>query len=306
VSEGHAGPPAFVSGLRAVSRGPLPGRRPGAGFLRPMRPYFRQVAGLLVIGSLAGIVMNTAVVLPSVLLGHAIDTVLAYRRGQAPGSAVTMAALLLIGGSAATELPRVGKRWWLGVARTRIYASVRADALRGVLSWPADQLHSMSVGEVMARIIGDVEVLGIGAGEVITETWDTLLFSVSLAVAMFVYDPALGALALVPVPLALALAKLAGARVSRRTLRARQANAALTAFVQEGPRRGPGPACFRAARRVDRPDEPAGHRPGRRGTGRDPPGLSAGSPLRHLDHRRDRRRDLAGRDPGRRRHAQHR
>jgi ABC-type multidrug transport system fused ATPase/permease subunit len=199
-----------------------------------MRPYFRQVAGLLVIGSLAGIVMNTAVVLPSVLLGHAIDTVLAYRRGQAPGSAVTTAALLLIGGSAATELPRVSKRWWLGVARTRIRASVRADALRGVLSWPADQLHTTSVGEVMARIIGDVEVLGTGVGEVITETWDTLLFSVSLAVAMFVYDPALGALALVPVPFALALARLAGARVSLRTLRARQANAALTAFVQEG------------------------------------------------------------------------
>ena len=178
--------------------------------------------------------MNIAVVLPSVLLGHAIDTVLAYRRGQVPGSAVTTAALLLIGGSAATELPRVGKRWWLGVARTRICASVRADALRGVLSWPADQLHTTSVGEVMARIIGDVEVLGTGAGEVITETWDTLLFSLSLAVAMFVYDPELGALALVPVPFALALAKLAGSRVSRRTLRARQANAAVTAFAQEG------------------------------------------------------------------------
>jgi ABC-type multidrug transport system fused ATPase/permease subunit len=234
VSEGHAGPAAAVSGLRAVSRGTRPGRRPGAGFLRPMRPYFRQVAGLLVIGSLAGIVMNTAVVLPSVLLGHAVDTVLAYRRGQAPGSAVTTAALLLIGGSAATELPRVGKRWWLGVARTRIRASVRADALRGVLSWPAHQLHVTSVGEVMARIIGDVEVLGTGVGEVITETWDTLLFSVSLAVAMFAYDPALAALALVPVPFALALARLAGTRVSRRTLRARQASADLTAFVQEG------------------------------------------------------------------------
>ena len=38
----------------------------GVGFLRQMRPYFRQVAGLLVIGSLAGIAMNVAVVLPSV------------------------------------------------------------------------------------------------------------------------------------------------------------------------------------------------------------------------------------------------
>jgi hypothetical protein len=35
------------------------------GFLWAMRPYYRQVAGQLVLGSLAGIVMNTAVVLPA-------------------------------------------------------------------------------------------------------------------------------------------------------------------------------------------------------------------------------------------------
>jgi predicted LPLAT superfamily acyltransferase len=34
---------------------------PGVGFLRQMRPYFRQVAGLLVIGSLAGIDPLTAI-----------------------------------------------------------------------------------------------------------------------------------------------------------------------------------------------------------------------------------------------------
>jgi len=47
-----------------------------------LRSYFRQVAGLLVIGSVAGIAMNIAVVLPSVLLGYAVDTVAAYHRGR--------------------------------------------------------------------------------------------------------------------------------------------------------------------------------------------------------------------------------
>src|SRR5438270_206057 len=42
-----------------------------------MRPYFRQVLGQLCLGSAAGIVMNTAVVLPAILLGRAIDTALA-------------------------------------------------------------------------------------------------------------------------------------------------------------------------------------------------------------------------------------
>jgi ABC-type multidrug transport system fused ATPase/permease subunit len=212
----------------------LQNRKQDGTFLRRMRPYFRQVAGLLVVGSLAGIAMNTAIVLPSVLLGRAIDAVLAFHRGQATGGAVTWAALVLIIGTAATELPRIAKRWWLGVARNRIYANVRADALHGVLTWPAERLHTTSVGEVMARVIGDVEVLGTGLNELIVETWDTVLFSLSLVVAMLAYDPALGVLALAPVPVALLLAKLAGIWVSRRALRAREANAALTAFVQEG------------------------------------------------------------------------
>ncbi len=199
-----------------------------------MRPYLRQVAGLVTVGSVCGIVMNTAVVLPSVLLGHAIDVVLAFRRGQVGGGAVSGAALLLVAGTLATELPRVGKRWWLGVCRNRIKAAVRADALRGVLAWPAARLHSTSVGQVMARIIGDVEVLGTGVGEVMVETWDTLLFSASLTVAMLLYDPQLGALALAPIPAALVLAKVVGRLVSRRTLLARQANEALTACLQEG------------------------------------------------------------------------
>src|SRR5215210_3744831 len=86
----------------------------------------------------------------------------------------------------------------------------------------------------MGRVVGDVEVLGRGIGEVIVETWDTLLFSLALAVAMLFYDPTLGLLALAPVPVALLLSRSVGARVAERTVRARQANAAVTSFVQEG------------------------------------------------------------------------
>lgn len=100
-----------------------------------MRPYFRQVAGLLVVGSAAGIAMNVAVVLPAVLLGRAIDTVLALDRGQADSADLAWAVALLVLGTAATEVPRIGKRYWLGVARARIRANVRSDALRRVLGW---------------------------------------------------------------------------------------------------------------------------------------------------------------------------
>src|SRR5205814_9949312 len=126
----------------------------------------RPLAGLLSVGSIAGIVMNTEVVLRAVVLGRAIDAALAVDRGQATGADLTRAALLVVAGTLLTELPRVGKRWWLGVARARIRATVRADALRGVLGWPAGRLHRTAIGDVLARIIGAVEALGTGTGEI--------------------------------------------------------------------------------------------------------------------------------------------
>jgi len=202
-------------------------------FLWAMRPYFRQVVGQLVIGSLAGIVMNTAVVLPAILLGRAIDATLAFHRGETDVSTVGWAALAFVGGTLLTEGPRVLKRWWLMTANARIRANVRADALRGVLSWPMKELHQTPIGDLMARIIGDVEVLGVGVREFTIEMWDTVLFSISLIVAMLWYDVGLTAAVLLPVPAAVLLARVTGYWISRRTTAARQANALLTAALQE-------------------------------------------------------------------------
>jgi ATP-binding cassette subfamily B multidrug efflux pump len=202
-------------------------------YLWEMRPYFRQVAGQLVLGSLTGIIMNTAVVLPPILLGWAIDAVLAFERGEVGPSAVGWAALTFVGGTLLAEGPRIAKRWWLMTANARIRANIRGDALRGVIAWPMAQLDSTPSGDVMARIIGDVEVLGVGVREFTIETWDTILFSLSLMAAMLVYDLHLTVLALLPVPAAMLLAKASGRWVASRTTASRQANASLTTALQE-------------------------------------------------------------------------
>ena len=111
----------------------------------------------------------------------------------------------------------MGKRWWLMTANARIRANVRADAFRGVLAWPMGDLERTSLGELMARIVADVEVLGVGVREFTIETWDTVLFSLSFIVAMLMIDARLTALALIPVPLAMLLAHATGRWVARRT-----------------------------------------------------------------------------------------
>src|SRR6266849_9624852 len=183
------------------------------GFLWEMRPYFRQVAGQLMLGSVAGIIMNTAVVLPAILLGRALDRALSWERGEATAAAVGWAALALVGGTLLTEVPRIGKRWWLMTANARIRANVRADAFRGVLAWPMADVQRTPLGDLMTRIVGDVEVLGVGVREFTIEIWDTVLFSLSFVVAMLVFDPSLTLLALLPAPAALLLALATGRMV---------------------------------------------------------------------------------------------
>jgi ABC-type multidrug transport system fused ATPase/permease subunit len=202
-------------------------------YLWELRPYFRQVAGQLVLGSIAGFIMNTAIVLPAILLGQAIDAALAFERGEVGPGAVGWAAIAFVAGTLLTEVPRIGKRWWLMTANARMRANIRADAWRGVIAWPLARLDSTPAGDVMARIIGDVEVLGVGLREFTIETWDTLLFSLSLIIAMLVFDPTLTVLALLPVPMAMLLAKATGRWVAARTTVSREANAALTTALQE-------------------------------------------------------------------------
>lgn len=177
--------------------------------------------------------MNTAVVLPAVLLGRAIDAAKAWASGQGEGTSVLWAGLAYAGSMALYQGARLVKRWGLRVGNQRIMASMRADALRGVLSWPMNRLYSVPIGDLMARIIGDVEVVGRGVRELTTEAWDTVLFSLSLIAGMMAYDPGLTLLTLLPVPLGLLLALSMGRWVSERTVAAREASAALTSYLQE-------------------------------------------------------------------------
>ncbi|UCC65670.1 MAG: ABC transporter ATP-binding protein [Anaerolineae bacterium] len=198
-----------------------------------MSPYLRQVAGLLLIGSLGGLVMNTMVVLPPICLGRTIDAATAWGEGRAASHDVLWAGLSYVGAMALYQGARLVKRWGLRMGNQRVQASVRADALRGVLGWPMEKLHQIPIGDLMARIVGDVEVMGRGVAELTTEAWDTVLFSLSLIAGMLLHDPGLTLLALLPVPLGMLLAKAAGRWVSARTTTMREASAALTVFLQE-------------------------------------------------------------------------
>ena len=202
-------------------------------YLWKIRPYYRQVKGLLALGFVSGIIMNTAVVLPPILLGRAIDIALDLEKGISTYRALLLAAVAYVGGCSLNLCAQIGKRWWLRTANHRTVANMRSNALRGILAWPMERLHREAVGDSMARIVGDTQVFMVGFNEATTELLDTWLFSISLFTAMLIYDAPLALIAMAPVPLAFILAYMTGNWIRGRTLAMRQASSSLTAALQE-------------------------------------------------------------------------
>jgi ATP-binding cassette, subfamily B, multidrug efflux pump len=202
-------------------------------YLWKMRTYYRHAAGQLFLGMVSGTIMNIAVVLPAILLGRAIDTALALEQGTATYRSLVLAAIAYVGGCSLNLTAQIGKRWWLRTANHRTVANMRSDALRGLLAWPMEWLHDTAVGDTMARIVGDAQVVSVGFNEATTELLDTWLFSISLFTAMMIYDPRLALLAVAPVPVAFILAYFSGNWIRSRTVHLREAAGNLTAALQE-------------------------------------------------------------------------
>ena len=177
--------------------------------------------------------MNISVVLPPILLGKAIDTAVAFRAGSSSYRALVLAAIAYVGGCSLNLCAQIGKRWWLRTANQRTVANMRANVLRGVLSRPMERMHNEPVGDIMARMIGDTQVFMIGFNESTTELLDTWLFSISLFVAMMIYDIRLALMAMALVPVAFLLAYYTGTWVRARTLAVREASSRLTSALQQ-------------------------------------------------------------------------
>src|SRR3546814_19514072 len=101
-----------------------------AHYLWKLRPYYRQTAGQLALGSLAGVVMNTALVLPAVCLGRAIDAATHFASSQATREPLMQPVALYAAASLATDLTRFRKRGLVMTANARIRPQLCADAPR--------------------------------------------------------------------------------------------------------------------------------------------------------------------------------
>jgi ABC-type multidrug transport system fused ATPase/permease subunit len=187
-------------------------------------------------GSLSGLGYNTLIVLGPILLGRALDSVLALEQEGFAGPAIArlqMNLVLLVVATAAFQGLRSVKRWDFRRMSNRIGTDLQLDLLRATIGWPMDKLERERIGDLMSRAVGDVQVVVETIMTTITEVYDTLVLMIAYFAVLLYYSPWLTLLCSLPAPLTAVCSHYAGRWVFRRASEARVVASKINTHLQE-------------------------------------------------------------------------
>lgn len=221
--------PHGQSGLSCNNRGSNTVNKPS--FWR----YIGQQWRWLALGSSTGIVMNTSVVLPPILLGRIIDHASSYiSGGGAVGlNIISRDIMLYLLAVLVYAVGRLGKRYGLRIMANRMNCCLRADLLAAAFAWPMPRYDQEKVGDIMSRAVGDVQSFSDAVQVVVTEVFDTALMMISSFVAILVINPRLTLIASLPVPVAVGIAQWMGPRIFARATKVREVASAMNSHLQQ-------------------------------------------------------------------------
>ena len=207
-----------------------------AGLRQPtLWSYFRRHWLRFVRGGISGIGYNTLIVLGPIYLGRALDAIAVIpSQGWATARPLLLTSLsLMILLTVVFQGLRSLKRYDLRLMSNAIGNDLRRDLLSSTFTWDAPRFDKESIGDLMSRGVGDVEVVVETIMSTVTETYDTLVLMLSYFFVILFYDPGLTLLASVPVPLMMIAAQLTGPLQTRESHKARRAAAQMTAHATE-------------------------------------------------------------------------
>ena len=188
------------------------------------REFWIQAAG--------GIIYNTVIVMGPVFLGRSIDAADQVMKGLAPVISFYRNLLFFFIFTVFFQLARYFKRRYMREIVNRMNCDIRAGLLAAAFGRPMQELEREKVGDLMSRMIGDVEQVGQSVQITITEVWDTFLLMISYFVACMLYSPRITLLAAIPVPLTLVLAELLRHPLYKLSVKSREAASKVNVHLQ--------------------------------------------------------------------------
>lgn len=182
--------------------------------------------------AVGGMIYNTVIVFGAIFLGKAIDAAGLVYEGTAPVSLFYQNLLLFLGFTLTFQLARYFKRFYMRLLVNKMNGDIRAGLLDTLFSQPLGNLSSEKTGDIMSRMVGDVDVVGASVQTTVTELWDTALLMLSYFIACLFYSPQLTLVASIPIPLALVLAELLRHRLYDLSLKSRKAASKINVHLQ--------------------------------------------------------------------------
>lgn len=150
-----------------------------------------------------GIVFNGATVIGPILQGKLIDSIL----NKDSLNIVFMRIALFIGAIAFIQFARFFKRFYVRRFANSTSATMRLMIYNNIMSRDINELNDENMGNLMTRVISDVELCVEGMRKVTTEVFDTGVLMTAYLVTMITYDAKITLISCLFIPVAMKLAE---------------------------------------------------------------------------------------------------
>lgn len=151
-----------------------------------------------------GIVFNGATVVGPILQGKLIDSIL----DKESLHIIFIRIALFIGAIAFIQLARFFKRFYVRRFANSTSATMRLMIYNNIMSKNINELSDENMGNLMTRVISDVDLCVEGMRKVTTEVFDTGVLMIAYLVTMITYDAKITLISCLFIPVAMKLAEV--------------------------------------------------------------------------------------------------
>lgn len=167
-----------------------------------IRSYFIHQWPTILAIIVTGVLFNGTMVFIAITQGWLIDSVVAGQIDQIYAMVAIFLSTII-----GIQTMRFLKRLFVRKFANRANQTMRNIAYHNILRQPLSRLESSQIGDVMTKIVGDVDITVEGMRKVTTEIFDTGILLITYVVTLLIYDVPLTLMAIIFVPLGMLLAR---------------------------------------------------------------------------------------------------
>lgn len=176
-----------------------------------------------------GIAFNVLMPWGAIQLGHVIDTILM----SSSSKPIIDAVITYLGVIAFIQVLRFIKRFYIRRFANKTLATMRSHAFNSVLSRPYASFNNTDPGNLLSRLVGDVDACVEGMRKFTTELFDTGVLMIAYVVAMIEMDLTVALTSILFIPVAMLIAEKLKGFIVKASIAYRKQNAAVTSLTME-------------------------------------------------------------------------